>query len=209
MPKGKPNAKFQRFNQSENALDYLRKTNAAVRAFGRDPVAWKWALLSLHGAVYGYAIEALQAANPDRVMVRVPDGSRVSIPFSEAVKRIADPGWMATNVRSSPWRGGAQPQSALSILDQYVAHFLGVMPSTWVFEEHDALMACIDALEVVRFLVVDSNNVLVKPGHRSEVITLVRTTTEALKRTQLYRDHVSALRKLQKEDLRIHAPDVR
>jgi hypothetical protein len=43
-------------DESENALDYLRRADRFIYEAQRDAIAWKWVMISLHGALYGFAI---------------------------------------------------------------------------------------------------------------------------------------------------------
>jgi len=47
-----------------NAIDYLEKTNYFIQKTNKEKIAWKWVVLSLHGALYGFAICALRGNNP-------------------------------------------------------------------------------------------------------------------------------------------------
>jgi hypothetical protein len=45
-------------DESENALDYLRRADQFIYEAQRVAIAWKWVMISLHGAMYGFAIAA-------------------------------------------------------------------------------------------------------------------------------------------------------
>jgi hypothetical protein len=67
MAKGKPLAKYVRLSEGGNALDYLEKAYAALQGVQHRPEEWKWVVIGLHGALYGFAICALQGSNWEMV----------------------------------------------------------------------------------------------------------------------------------------------
>ena len=100
--KGKPNAKYLRLTEEGNAVDYLESACAALQRTSRDPLAWKWVLIGIHGALYGFAICALKGS--DWTQVIAPGRKRRLIDFSEALTRSQDPEQMGFSVRSKPLR---------------------------------------------------------------------------------------------------------
>ncbi|PEJ32290.1 hypothetical protein CN689_14265 [Peribacillus butanolivorans] len=56
-----------RTNELDNALDYLEKSGYHYNARG-DSHWFKWLMISLHGALYGFGICAIKGTNSDRVI---------------------------------------------------------------------------------------------------------------------------------------------
>jgi hypothetical protein len=50
--------KWIRFTEETNALDYLERAGEFIKQTESNPSAWKWVILALHGALYGFAIAA-------------------------------------------------------------------------------------------------------------------------------------------------------
>ncbi len=67
MPSEIIKLKWLRFTEETNALDYLEKAYFFIQETENNHTAWKWVILSLHGALYGFAICALKGTNPERV----------------------------------------------------------------------------------------------------------------------------------------------
>ncbi|MBW2608304.1 MAG: hypothetical protein JRD05_11785 [Deltaproteobacteria bacterium] len=61
-------AKFLRVSEEINALDFLEKAGRFILETENNPLAWKWVTISLHGALYGFAICACKGTNPERVI---------------------------------------------------------------------------------------------------------------------------------------------
>lgn len=92
--------KFLRLPEEENALDYLRKAHDYIFQTGKNVIAWKWVILALHDALYGFAICALKGTNSDRVTYQTKRGEVRLISFDEALKRCQDSGWMHLTTES-------------------------------------------------------------------------------------------------------------
>jgi hypothetical protein len=54
MPSKNIDAKWLRFTKEENALDYLEKAFFILARQKKDKKSWKWVILSLHEALYGF-----------------------------------------------------------------------------------------------------------------------------------------------------------
>ena len=67
-------------NERENAIDYLRMAIRSLAELCDNPYAWKWVLISLHGAIYGFAVSAA------RVEYRRQDG-KIGSNVLQLVKR--------------------------------------------------------------------------------------------------------------------------
>lgn len=61
-------AKFLRVTEEINALDFLEKAGRFIIETENNSIAWKWVILSLHGALYGFAICACKGTSPERVI---------------------------------------------------------------------------------------------------------------------------------------------
>jgi len=64
----KMKTRYLRLTEEKNALDYLEKAYHYIHEVKKNTLAWKWAILTLHGALYGFAICALKGTSPPRVI---------------------------------------------------------------------------------------------------------------------------------------------
>jgi hypothetical protein len=62
-------SKWLRLTEASNALDSLQRTHDFLRVVDRDEMAWKWVIISLHDALYGFMVCALTGSDPDNVTV--------------------------------------------------------------------------------------------------------------------------------------------
>ena len=87
-------AKYLRISEETNALDFLNEFYRHIKRTETDIYAWKWVILSLHSALYSFAICTLKGTNSDRVTTTTKSGKERLIDFNEAMKRCQDPNWM-------------------------------------------------------------------------------------------------------------------
>ena len=85
--------RFLRLSEEENSIDYLKKAYNYILETEKDVTAWKWGILSLYDALYGFAICALKITNLDRVTYHTKKGKVRLISFDEALKRCQDSSW--------------------------------------------------------------------------------------------------------------------
>ena len=74
MKQRKIRAKWLRLTEKTNALDYLEKAYDFIRQTETSVLAWKWVILALHSALYGFAICACQGTTPDFVAPKIKKG---------------------------------------------------------------------------------------------------------------------------------------
>src|SRR5713226_10232985 len=80
-------AKYAEFTEESNALDYLEKALRFIKAAADHPLAWKWVILSVHGALYGFMICTLKGTDPDNVCTTTNAGHVKLIDFREMTER--------------------------------------------------------------------------------------------------------------------------
>jgi hypothetical protein len=74
--------RYLRLTEELNALDFFEKTVIFLRETDKSDVAWKWVVIGLHGALYGFAVSACHGTDSSSV---VENDHLIS--FDEAVKR--------------------------------------------------------------------------------------------------------------------------
>lgn len=197
MPKGKPDAKYVRFTEELNGVDYLEKAFEAIRQFPRDRKAWKWAVIGLHGALYSFAICAIKGTDWTRV---TKPGTRKLIAFDEAIKRCQSTEWMAQSVRSRAALLTDEQKGGIRFLKHVRNQLEHYVPLAWRIEEHGLATSAIDALDVLRSLVFDTGNVQLDAAQRQTVDSCTRKGKALLQSSQLYKDHTAALKRKQRKD---------
>ena len=195
MVKGKPNAKYVRFTEELNALDYLEAAYDAIRRVPRDRTAWKWVVIGLHGALYGFAICALKGTDWTLVTRK---NTRTLISFDEAIKRCQNGQWATMFGRPRPAHITAEQKSAIRFLKGIRNQLAHYRPLAWNIEEHGLVTSAIDALEVVRTLALETGSVRLDATQKETVTVRTQKGKKLLQSTQLYRDYLAALKQQHK-----------
>lgn len=195
MRKLKIKANVLRLTEEINALDYLEQAYYYICQTEINIKAWKWVILSLHGALYGYAICALKGPNLNNVTTK---GKMWLIRFDEALKRCQDPNWMQLTVFSKHLQlTDRQKESIRQLKDDYRNFFEHYVPMIWRIEIHGLPQMAIDVLEVIRFLAVECGNyncLMLSWSQKKKIKTLVSKSIRFLKESQLYKEFCLAKR---------------
>ena len=92
--------KYLRITEELNALDYLEKAYLFIQETESNLLAWKWVVLSLHGALYGFAICACKGTNPENVIYKTKKGIEKLISLEDALIHCQNPKRMKMTIKS-------------------------------------------------------------------------------------------------------------
>lgn len=185
-----PKAKYLRLSEQTNALDYLEQAYSYILQTEVNAIAWKWVVLALHGALYGFAICALKGTNPDNVTYMTNRGEIRLISFGKALKRCQDPNWMRMTVMSKPLQlTDAQKMSILRLRQLLRNKFEHYIPKGWSIEIHGMPQIAVDILDVIRFLALETGNYThLKQTQRRRIRSIVLQGKKLLKQSKLYKE---------------------
>jgi len=151
-------AKWIRFDEITNALDYLEKCFIFLLTVKNEPQNWKWVVITLHSALYGFAISACKGMNSEIVVSRTKKGHERLIDFNEALKRCQDPIWMRVNINYEEFKFSPGQQNSIRKLHQVLRNnFEHFTPKSWSIELHYLPDMVYDCFEVVRLLIIYSD----------------------------------------------------
>ena len=162
------------FTEEINAVDYLEKTVNFIKAAETDPLDWKWVILAIHGALYGFMVCALKGTTPDNVSNRTKKGERKLLTFLEALeecqKLTPASGCVKPLILSE-----AQKRSVRRINLDFRNHFIHFLPTCWVIELAGMPQIVLHALEVIQLLGVEMGCIYAhqQPGDRQKISALV------------------------------------
>jgi hypothetical protein len=180
---------YVHFSEESNALDYLDKTVEFVRRAETNPPDWKWVMLALHGTLYGLMICALKGTDPDRVTIKARrGGDKRLISFVTALEWCQNVDRMMMNTNSKVLRLSDDQKRSLDLIQEHLRNaFVHYQPGLWSIELHGMPTAVIDGLEIVRFLTLESGNIIHLTVEDCEHIrTLVSQTSYSLRRARLF-----------------------
>jgi hypothetical protein len=148
-------ASYLRLSTETNALDYLEKAYWFIRKAADDKMSWKWIVLCLHDALYGFAICACKGTHDQSVINR--QGQLIA--FGVALDRCQNKKLMRMTISSQHFQPtDAQKESIRimkNILRNNFAHF---QPSGWSIEISGLPQISIDILDSIKFLALDTGN---------------------------------------------------
>ncbi len=147
-------AQWIRFDELSNALDYLEKCFSFLNTVEKEPKNWKWVVISLHGALYGFAIAACKGMNSESVVTRTKTGKERLIDFDVALKRCQDPTWMRININYKEFKFSPNQLKSIRKLHKALRNnFEHFTPKSWSIELHYLPDMVYDCFEVIRLLI--------------------------------------------------------
>lgn len=190
IAKGKMNEKTLYLTAELNALDFLTKAHHFICQTESEDIAWKWVVLTLNGALYGFAICALSQGNPDNIILKTKPGKEKLINFDESLKRCQDPNWMRTTTRGKTLQLSQQQEQSIRILKTRLRNnFEHYIPGGWLIEIHGMPQIAIDVLNVIHFLALDSGNCYrLKNEQRKLIRNIVSESKQVLMKSSLYKE---------------------
>lgn len=151
-------AQWIRFDEQTNALDYLEKCFSFLKTVEQEPQNWKWVIITLHSALYGFAVSACKGMNSDSVITRTKSGYERLIDFDEALKSCQDPTWMGVNINYEEFKFSPNQLKSIRKLHKALRNnFEHFTPKSWLIELHYLPDMVYDCFEVIRLLIIYSD----------------------------------------------------
>ena len=177
------NQPWIRMDEFTNAADYLLRAEAFIREAERDLMAWKWVVLALHGALYGFAVCFLDEGNVlnviegkrDKAEKRLKAGTARVIGFWEAIRRAAS-------------LSAEQEKSVELLHDVFRNRLVHFLSTGWSINACLMPQMAIDALEIIKYLVGDWRVQMHLGEQREEVEQAIDKGIECIENSALYRE---------------------
>lgn len=183
-------AAYLRFTEEINALDYLEKSYHFIRRVNKDKYAWKWVVLSLHGALYGFAICACRGTSNLVVVKENKRGIKRLINFDEALENCQNPKIMRM-LTDSKWLvlTESQKESIWQLKKHLRNNFEHYQPMSWAIEIHGLPNIAIDILAIIRFLALDAGNYIhLSITQKRKIKSYVYQSNRILQNHKLYKE---------------------
>jgi hypothetical protein len=182
--------KFITFTTETNAVDYLERAGEFIAQAESNPKAWKWVILCLHSALYGFAIAACKGTDSESVVNTSKKGKRHLISLDEALAKCANASWMGTLYGGLPLSLTERQNDSLRRLKKDLRNkFEHFTPDAWSIEIHGLPHICIDVLDIIHFLAVETFRYQhLKESHRRFVKSIVFRSKRLLMQSSLFRE---------------------
>jgi hypothetical protein len=182
-------AKWLRVDEQTNAVNYLEMLNNFVYKVDENRFYWKWVMISLHGAMYGFAVSTIRGTNSDSVVITTKNGERL-ISFDEALRRCQDKFWIQYALLNEVLvLTETQKESIRKMKNLFRNEFIHFKPIGWSIEIHDFIRITLDCLNVIRFLSIQSySGYRYNLNNQRRVKSLVFQTKKIIKRLDLYKE---------------------
>ena len=183
-----PREIWLRLSEEINAIDYLEKVAIFIQFAPVNRNDWKWVIIGLHGALYGFAIAACRGTDSQSVVKK----SNRLISFWEALERCQDPGHMKMLIHSNHLVLNESQKESINMLKaEFRNEFEHFKPKRWSIEIHGMPKMAIDVLEVIRYLALETNTYVHLNGEdRERVERLIKRSIAILKDSKLYKEYI-------------------
>lgn len=146
------NRKYIEFTAETNAIDYLSKVPHFLDSATRHRKDWKWVIVGLHGAIYGFAICATQGGDPSHLSKETKKGPRLKT-FDQVLDLCKNPDLMRSEHGRTELVLDEKEKKALKVLKDGIRNnFEHFSPMTWYLSEYLLLEVTDSALNVVEKL---------------------------------------------------------
>ncbi|MFZ0456136.1 MAG: hypothetical protein WAM24_20475 [Ignavibacteriaceae bacterium] len=183
------NAKWLRIEEHTNAFDYLEKAKMFLESCEDNFYSWKWVMISLHGAIYGFAISACKGTNADVVIKKSKKGESL-ISFDEALNRCQESTWMKYAMSSNVLKlTDSQKESIRHMKNIFRNEFMHFKPKGWSIEIHDFPLITLDCFDVLEFLVLKTYNCFRFSSYKIKKFkSLIYQSRKMIKHSNLYKE---------------------
>jgi len=146
------------FAEEENAIDCLEKAQCFLALAKQNPINWKWVILALHDALYGFAVCALKGIHHDHVYKQRNRAcqKRSLITLDEAISKCQKPEIMKGFIGSNPLCLTETQRQSINEMKEIRNNFSHYIPKIWVVSAENFPRIVNDVLDVIYFLAVDS-----------------------------------------------------
>ena len=190
-----PSSSYLRTDEQEEAVRSLEFAEVQARTLSTDAYAWKWVLIALHNAAQGFMVLALWNGNGllamrPKVAKKWLEAYRSGGPypadkldeFLNLYVKSKDPANFHT-VGAGPFVPIGSHDLSMSQLNEFRNTFTHFTPKGWSLELAGLPLICLDVLQVMNFLGLQTTAVLwYKPTRRSRAERALKRMTKTLQR---------------------------
>ncbi len=149
------------FNAENNALDSLEKAICFIQEAKIDPYNYKWVIISLFNALYGFAVCAARGTSNIAISKTKKNGEEYLVDFDNIIKLCQNKDYMNMMVYSKPLTLSNNQTKAIKILkDEFRNNFEHFTPKFWIIEVKKITQIIPDIIDIIHFLALETGNYL-------------------------------------------------
>lgn len=192
-----PEEIYLSLDEETNAMDYLVLAADFVKKTPKNVTAWKWVAISLHGALYGFAVAASRGTDYENILTK----KGYLLGFWKVLNRCQDPNHMKMLINSKHLElTDSQSDSIKKLVKRLRNKFQHFKPGLWSIEIHGMPQISIDVLEVIRFLARETNTYIHLTEKEERLVDKhVKESINFIKETELYLEYKRGRELYQKE----------
>lgn len=181
-------AKWMRFDERTNAIDYLEKCLFFIKTADKKKQNWKWVIITLHSALYGFAISALTGYNYENVIYKTKSGKEKLIDFPESIRRIQNINFMKVNVNYKYFDVSEQQKTSIEQLHNHFRNnFEHFVPTSWSIEIHGLPIMVFECIETIKSLLCYSDiSFRLRKSEIKKVRSIIYQIQKTIKKSTLF-----------------------
>lgn len=184
---------FLTTNERTNSVDYIIRSYEFIVQTKTNVHAWKWAIIALHGALYGFAICACRGSNNEFVAptLRTPEGKYLKNPrlisIRKALEACQNPKKMGMYTFSKHLELSEQQNNSIKwVTSAFRNNFEHYIPRTWLINLAGMANIFVDVLDVVYFLALKTRNFRLTSTQTRKVRSAIFQSKKLLKASKFY-----------------------
>lgn len=180
--------KWLRLTEATNALDYLEQTHRFIHETEAIVFAWKWVVIALHGALYGFAVCVCQGSASRSVVWKNKRGKDRLISFDKALElcRASNRQWLGSRSLDLSDR---QAESIRILHHEFRNNFEHYIPMGWSIEIHVMPRIAVDVFDAIHFLLFQTGALIhLNQSQMRRARSVISQSKRILKRSALYQE---------------------
>jgi len=158
-------------DELRNSIDYLEMSVRSLIESEHNPYSWKWVVLGIHGALYGFGVCAVAGTDYNRVM----KGKDLKS-FGKIMEMSQEESCMKQLCISQTLVLTKEQKKAIDFIHKELRNKLEhFIPKLWGIELSGIPKMIASCFEVIEFLALESNNILFMDNLRDRVKSLCQS----------------------------------
>lgn len=175
------NGNWLRLDRLSNTINNLEMVTLFLDELD-DPIRWKWAVIALHQALYGFAICATMPSDSSFSLKDPEDPSSQLIPIWKALKRSEDPDWIPRTDWAPLTISDEENYALEKIISEFRNGFAHFKPGGWSIEVSGMPSLFLHIMRIIDHLALRSNNILyINEELQTKVEQLINKTNSVLR----------------------------